>query len=350
MNTRLLHNITNIFTILMLFLSLGCHQVQAHQSSMEAPLWGFALDGYPITLEKLQAVKKKTGLNASVIVFFLQWPSPEKQNTAKFPCETLEAIYQEGSIPCLTWEPMYYEGVTEIMISHHAIMAGQYDSYITEFARQAKSYGRPLMIRFAHEMNIERYHWGTEKADYGPQSPAVYKKIFYYVVNIFRNMDVKNALWVFCPNAESVPNTSYDPTASWNCVANFYPGDDYVDIVGMDGYNWGTTQTIEKDSWESQWKSFENIFRNAQAELATIAPGKPVIIFETASVTQGGNKNQWISEALVTARQWGLRGIVWFQVKKKLDWRINSDNDIEYIDSVRNNSSRSHDWIRSLTR
>ncbi|RZB30411.1 MAG: hypothetical protein SRB1_02691 [Desulfobacteraceae bacterium Eth-SRB1] len=68
------------------------------------------------------------------------------------------------------------------------------------------------MIRFAHEMNIERYHWGMGKTDYGPQSPTVYKKIFHYVVTIFRNMDVKNVLWVFCPNAESVPNTSYDPT------------------------------------------------------------------------------------------------------------------------------------------
>ncbi len=350
MNIKLLDNITTLFIVLMLFSSPACHQVKAHQLSMEAPLWGFALDGYPITLERLQTVTKETGLNASIIVFFLQWPSPEKQNTAQFPGETLEAITQEGAVPCLTWEPMYYKDDMEITISHDAVMAGQYDVYVTEFARQVKSWGRPLMIRFAHEMNIERYHWGTKKSDYGHQSPAAYKKMFQYIVGIFKKIDAKNALWVFCPNAESVPNISYDPTAGWNRAANFYPGNDYVDILGIDGYNWGTTKTKEKDGWESQWISFENIFKNVRTELITIAPDKPVIIFETASVNQGGNKNQWIIEALSTARQWGLQGIIWFQVKKELDWRINSNNDIKYIDSVKNLISRSHGWIRNLAR
>lgn len=114
---------------------------------------------YPITLERLKALREETGLQASIIVFFLQWPFPEAQRDAEFPLDTLETISRQGAIPCITWEPMYYRGGREITIHHHEITSGRYDAYIIEFARQTKSWGRPLIIRFGHEMNIARYHW-----------------------------------------------------------------------------------------------------------------------------------------------------------------------------------------------
>ena len=73
-------------------------------------------------------------------------------------------------------------------------------------------------------------------------------------------------IWVWCPNANSVPEEPF------NVAEAYYPGDDYVDWVAVDGYNWGTS----KDS--SSWQSFDEIFGKPLADVARYAPGKPVMI------------------------------------------------------------------------
>ncbi|HOE17706.1 MAG TPA: glycosyl hydrolase [Syntrophorhabdaceae bacterium] len=313
-------------------------------------MWGFALDGYPITDDKLHAVEGETGIRPDIVVFFLQWPEHGGYDAAGFPRESLEAIWKRGVIPCITWEPMYYEDGKEVMISYERLLKGEYDRYIRRFAEGAARWGKPVMIRFAHEMNIKRYHWGTGENEYGPKSPSLYKKMFRYIVDRFRKTGAGNVLWVFCPNAESVPNTSYDPSASWNTLSQYYPGDRYVDVLGVDGYNWGTTQTKEKHGWDSRWRTFEEIFGPPSGELRSLAPSKPIIVFETATTAHGGNKAEWIKEAVNTAGRLGIEGIVWFQSNKELDWRINTGGDRSYTLSIQPGPSRSQEWIGRFKR
>lgn len=206
------------------------------------PIFGMALDGYPITQKRLLQVQQTIGLSPGVVLFFLQWPSLASQRDAHFPGESLNAIWQAGAIPCLTWEPMYYKDGQEIMVPYEEIINGAYDPYIEAFARQAALWPNPFMLRFAHEMNIRRYHWGTLSEQYGPKSPKIYQKMFRYVVKKFRQAGALNVRWVFCPNAESLPSPIFASSAPWNCIENYYPGDRYVDIFGIDGYNWGTAK------------------------------------------------------------------------------------------------------------
>ena len=318
-------------------------------NDVPAPLlFGVALDGFPITEERLKNVEDDIGLSPGIVVFFLQWPSIEGQRSTPFPRESLDAIWNMGAIPCLTWEPMYHRGGHEVMVPFDAILNGDYDPYILRFARQSALWKKPFMIRLAHEMNLERYHWGTKKEGYGPESPDIYKRMFRYIVTMFQKANTQNALWVFCPNAESVPNTSYDSSAAWNRIENYYPGEKYVDILGIDGYNWGTTQTKEKSGWESQWKEFRAIFDAAYQKLCEIAPGKPIFIFETASVSQGGDKRLWIKRAFDTVAEWKVNGLIWFQATKECDWRINSEGDIAYKNILKTTPSFPQQWIKGL--
>jgi len=310
--------------------------------------FGVALDGFPITEERLKNVEDDIGVSPGIVVFFLQWPSIEGQGTAPFPGESLNAIWNTGAIPCLTWEPLYHRDGHEVMVPFNAILNGDYDPYILRFARQSATWKKPFMIRFAHEMNVARYHWGTKKGVYGPESPDIYKRMSQYVSTIFQKAGAQNVLWVFCPNAESVPNTSYDPSAAWNRIKNYYPGDKYVDILGIDGYNWGTTQTKEKSGWKSQWKGFRTIFEDTYQKLREVAPGKPIFIFETASVNQGGDKCLWIKEAFNTVAEWKVNGLIWFQATKECDWRINSEGDTAYKNILKTNTSFPQQWIKGL--
>ncbi len=326
------------FSFLLIFAS--CDRVNAQQNSL---FWGFALEGNPITTTTLKKVELETGLKAQLVLFFLQWPiSPETNN---FPLESLESIWNNGSVPCITWEPMFYENGNEIMIPYHQIIEGKYDDYLRSFAKKAKLWNKPFIIRFAHEMNIQRYHWGTEKAGYNSKSPTIYKKMFQYVVSFFKQHKVNNILWAFCPNAESVPNTSYDADATWNKIINYYPGDRYVDILGMDGYNWGTSRTVEKHGWKSNWKSFEEIFSSSYKELKKLSTKKPLFVFETSTVDTGGNKEDWIYNAFSTIQKMDIQGLIWFQAKKEEDWRINSVKTKAYIKIIQPIISASQQWI-----
>jgi beta-mannanase len=286
-----------------------------------APAWGIALEGNPVSAAGIAAYRASTGLTPRYVVVFQQWP--EDPATGEFPLASVEAISSTGAIPVLTWEPMYYRANdgAETMVPAGRVTGGAYDRYLERFARAASATGKPIFIRFAHEMNLNRYHWGGTAAEYGPQSPERFKAMWRHVVDVFRRLQVTNVQWVFCPNCESVPGAG-DPAITWNRASAYYPGDGYVDVLGMDGYNWGDTQTPEKNGWRSSWRSFGDTFGALHAELKRLAPGKPIYVFETASAASGGDKRTWLADMARTAAAWSLSGVIWFEANKEVDWRL----------------------------
>jgi hypothetical protein len=282
---------------------------------------GVAVEGLP-TAHGLHALAEYLGWRPALVNFFAMWPAPERREAAGFPRETVEAVRAVGAFPVLTWEPMWLENGEERAVPGREILAGEWDGYLDRFAGGAASWGGPLVLRFAHEPNLRRYHWGTDEAGYGPASPALYRRMFRHVRQRFRAAGADNVRFAFCPNAESVPSPRWDPDAAWNTAAAWYPGDDVVDLLAMDGYNWGATRTVEEHGWQSRWQSFADIFGPLRAELRALAPGKPLLVLETASAAQGGDKAAWAAEALETARRWGLVALCWFQADKETEWAL----------------------------
>ena len=102
-------------------------------------------------------------------------------------------------------------------------------------------------------------------------------------------------------------------------LTGLYPGAAYVDVVALDGYNWGTSQ-----SW-SAWTSPSALFGQGLTALRSLAPGKPIIVSETASAEAGGSKATWNTDLVsYLAAQPDVTGFVWFHHNKEVDWRINS--------------------------
>ena len=288
------------------------------------PRWGVALDGYPITAEQLATATRETTLAPRFVVFFQQWP--EDAAHREFPLASLDAIAAAGAEPVITWEPMYYRrrDGAETMIPATRILAGDYDGYLEDCARRAAAWGRPLTIRFAHEMNLQRYHWGTTSADYGAASPAIYRDLWRHVVGVFRRVGAKNVRWAFCPNVESVPGAGNARGAEWNVARAYFPGAEWVDLLGVDGYNWGNSQTVAKQGWNSSWRGVADTFGRIRNELTELAPGKPFVIFETATAPGGGDKAAWLAELGRVANEWQLYGVAWFHANKEVDWRLHA--------------------------
>lgn len=234
------------------------------------------------------------GKRPRIVLIFLDW--------GKFPeQQVIRDVYGRGSILMITWEP--WDAVRKTGIDPAVLCEGKYDEYIRRFALKLKAIGQPVFLRFAHEMNGNWYPWSGQKI-----SPESYQEMYRYIHDAFSRVPADNVQWVFSINAENVP--------SENEYVLCYPGDRYVDYVGLDGYNWGTTQ-----SW-SRWRSFKEIFSSIYRDVNR-RHHKPIIISEFSSTSVGGDKAKWIEEALRDIKAMpAVKGFVLFNLDKETDWRF----------------------------
>jgi beta-mannanase len=101
--------------------------------------------------------------------------------------------------------------------------------------------------------------------------------------------------------------------------ARYFPGAAYVDVIGLSGFNGGTAER-----WTG-WRSFTAIYDGELRKLESLAPGKPVQIAEVGSAESGGSKAAWIAGMWRNlAGRRDIRSLIWFDLRKQTDWRIDS--------------------------
>jgi hypothetical protein len=199
--------------------------------------------------------------------------------TQSFPSGLEQWDLASGRIPMISWHGTALDSIND----------GSQDAIIAARADALKALGDQVFLRWGWEMNGNWYPWdGTHNNDPGKTNgPAKYVAAWRRIHTIFRDRGATNVVFVWCPG-----NSSW-PTSDWNDHENYYPGDEYVDWVGVDGYNWGTTQ-----SWSS-WRSFSQIFGSFYADYAS---RKPIMIAETGSQEAGGDKATWMANAAAAMR------------------------------------------------
>jgi len=209
-----------------------------------------------------------------------------------------------GCLPELTWQPQ----IDGTGVSYEDVISGKYDQYLATFAQSVKSFGSPVRISLAPEMNSEWTAWGLGNNGNNTEN---HKLFWRYVVNKFRSEGASNVSWIWSANIRYYN----DPSA----YKDIYPGDDYVDFAGLDGYNWGTTQ-----SW-SAWQSFSDVFSRSYYELTSVS-NRNILIMEVASTEKGGDKAAWIKSMFsdIQNRFPRIQGFTWFSINKETDWRIDS--------------------------
>ncbi len=291
---------------LTLFTNIALANNQLPQPKQGEILIGYFASGSPANLTSLNTLESETGREADIALYYQDW-------SYGLASSHLNNVINNQSIPLVTWEPWKAgQGVNQQAYRLKNIASGNFDSYIRSYAQKAKDSEVTIWLRPFHEMNGNWYPWcGTVNGN----SPQDFVSAWRHVVNIFRQEGANNVLFVWSPNFESVPNTSN------NSISNYFPGDNYIDIIGIDGYNWGTTQ-----SW-SKWQSFRNGFYNSYNKVTSLS-NKPVIIAETGSTEIGGDKATWIRNMFETIHHDfnQIKGLIWFNVNKECDWRIDSSS------------------------
>ncbi len=246
------------------------------------------------TVASIESFEADYGKRPAVVLTFLDWK--------RLPdADVIRDVYNSGSVLMITWEP--WRAVQKAAIDYEALLRGEEDAYIREFGLTLRAIGKPVLLRFAHEMNGDWYPWSAQKI-----GADKYKRLFQHIRKVFDAAGVRNVRWVFSINAENVPKE--------NSYSGCYPGDRYVDYIGLDGYNWGTSR-----SW-SQWRSFQDIFFGVYGDVVRRYK-KPVIFSEFSSTSTGGDKALWIEDALREMRSMPeVKGLILFNVDKETDWRF----------------------------
>jgi len=247
-----------------------------------------ALGAFVNGIENLASFQSKINKKLAVVLWYIHWGDA-------FPLKEAEIAAQNGSVPLLTWEPWLANGLDPIL-------NGEHDVYIKQFIRAAKDFGRPILLRFAHEMNGNWYPW-----DGAHNNAEKYKKAWLYIYNVRQELKAEHVLLVWCPNNRSLPDKP------WNKIKNYYPGDQYVDWAGMDGYNWGYGCN----------ESFDQVFKDVYKQLVELCD-KPIMIGEFAAAGNDQAKTAWLQEALeqLKTKYSKVKLICWFNINKERDWRI----------------------------
>lgn len=270
-----------------------------HSPALDIGAWVGGPGKYPQpTKENVEAFQKLQNGKVDIISHFAVWRINDWSSTQPY----LDVAESNGSILLVTWMSNGFKA--------QDIIAGKADSYIKAYARGIKQDGRTIWLRPLHEANGDRYDWSIGKRGARNTENGLINA-WCHIVTIFRDIDVPNVRWVWTTTNDPSTGTSYLGT---------YPGDEWVDILSIDGYNWGTSK-----DWSS-WRSFDEVFSESYAALSVI--DKPLFIAEVGSTENGGSKASWIKEMfeVIPIKYPKLFAILWFNQSKsqEADWALDS--------------------------
>lgn len=281
---------------------------------MEIGLAALTVDGRLPSLQEVKSFEKKLGRHVDTVNWFMGF-NGDTHELPLFPSQEAGAYKNQNIILMLTWEPWgenrYPDG--RLKDPFLKINDGLLDEYIRQYARQMKALTRPVRLRFAHEMiqddNPESKGWYPWQ-----DFPEEFKSAYIRIYNIFKEEKARNVQFVWAPNF--LPSETA-------VLKKYYPGPDYVDWIGLDGYNW-------------DGQDFDGVFKkiyNSVVNHPEVFGNKPIMLSEFAVGEEPAkfklDKPAWIRDAFSKIRNnySCIRAFYWFQVKKERDWRLDSSQE-----------------------
>ncbi|MEV0900623.1 glycosyl hydrolase [Actinoplanes sp. NPDC049802] len=237
--------------------------------------------------EAVRYRRKQLGRDHRIVHVFYAWPDQLPTSIEGMP---------KKAIPMVSWRGPKYD----------KILSGDSDELIATAARRLKQLDRPTLLRWGWEMNGRWYEWGGFQ---NKRDPEGFIKCFRHLREIFDDQGADNVSWVWSPNWRSSPDEH------WNRMEAYYPGDKFVDWVGVSGYDFDR---------EKPPTLFDPIYQK-------YASRKPILITEVGSKDYGGtSKADWITEfSEYVAQRPAIGGSVWFDTDTHPNyperWRFDTD-------------------------
>jgi len=224
------------------------------------------------------------GRQPNIVSYYSSWNEP-------FQAGFAAAAVKHDSVPLVQMNPDH--------VNLAAIAAGRYDAYLSAFAGAVRSFKRPVIVGFGHEMNGSWFSWG-----YRHTRAAVFVAAWRHIVTLFRTRGAWNVTWLWTINVIDTKFGGVPAPTPW------WPGSAYVTWVGIDGYYF-------KRSW-----TFAPLFGPTIKAVHALTHD-PILIAETGAGKAAGQPAK-IADLFAGTKAYGLLGFLWFDADGVHDWRITS--------------------------
>ncbi|MEO3783171.1 glycosyl hydrolase [Actinocorallia sp. B10E7] len=286
-------------------------------------------------IERMEKFGEKVGKPHNLLKYF-------EEVGGDFKAEENKRIWDAGALPFADVEPM--EGTPKEYAD------GEYDDIIRSYALEVKDSNIPLAYSWGHEMNGWWYPWGycsrggthlnagkpnekpraekdigiACKGDSKENKPEDFAAAWRHIHDIFTEVGAGNVIWVWSPNTAEAPDMPN--------LKDFYPGDEYVDWIGISGYMNEPDPPTEKNP-----RIFQGVFGELLKKLRRFTE-KPIVIAETGSTATLRKADDVMylfagilfeKKTLPFLRKNDILGFVWFDVQKEefgkvTDFRVES--------------------------
>lgn len=229
-------------------------------------------------IQEVNFIENDRNVNFNIISLYLAW---NRESIEEFPHTLVKDAYEKEAIPMITWEPW----ISELMKADSVpgdeyasnpfkfIAEGYLDSYIKEFIQILASYDKPIFLRYAHEFDNPQYPWSITKDNSNSDYIAAWKHIH----DIIKNENAHKIIMVWNP---------------WktNSMEKNYPGDKYVDWIGLTILNY---DALNRDG---KLHRFRDLYEPIKYEIESFTR-KPVMLAEFGSLNFENGQEEWLKDA-----------------------------------------------------
>jgi hypothetical protein len=270
---------------------------------------------YESGARELRALERKLGTKLEIVSGFVDWEYVLGN-------ERDLALTERGTRTLLySWEP---HCTSQGCITLAGVARGEHDAYLQRVAASMKQFPYELYVRPWGEMNAEWSAWQPDSGRNRAGTREEFIAAWRHVRTLFREQGAHNLKFVFNPDASDFDSNTRVPS--------IWPGAEYVDVLGIDGYNWG-------DGKGDSWTAFEDIFARMYGVLTALHPSAPVWICEVgakepreddgtptrpAPLDPAHDKGAWIDAMMESTAFPRLAALVYFNVRKERDFRFES--------------------------
>jgi hypothetical protein len=230
--------------------------------------------------------------------------------------EIMDVARAKGAIPMMSWAPAApYVGPIQPAYNYAAIIAGNHDAFLAQFAQDAQAWGHPFILRFCWEFEHTGFGQPWNFNTNGNGTAAQFITMWRHVFDVFAAAGNTNAKFLWCPVDTGV-------------VATNYPGDQYVHFVGWDAY----TSALPDYGNGMYFETVQENWMGAYRRSLGFAPFKPIVVGEYGADLSAGPeaKERWIAEGhrRVLANMPRMAGMCYFDQNSTAEggWRVNTSS------------------------
>jgi hypothetical protein len=202
------------------------------------------------------------------------------------------------------------------------ILAGKWNRRLDAFFAAAAAYPHRVSIRFAHEMNLSQLPQSIANPMPCTASLDVWLDTWRYIVDRQRAIG-GSVEWQWCVNSLDMGAVTAEA---------YWPGADYVDVLGYDAYN-------GYGAWTPPLKLLQPMYNR----LAALHPTAPIWVSEigcrAVSAGERYSKARWMEDLLAITDLPRLATVVFFNSNKERDWRVDTQDVRELVGSALQDAS-----------